>query len=746
MSQKRYTNIREHWKNDLIAGLSVSLVALPLSMGIALASGVPLTAGIIASVVGGIVTTFYRGSHIGINGPAAGLIVVTVAAMHQLDDGSGRVFQYVLAAYFFSGLIQVILGAIRAGKYADLFPSTVIHGMLAAIGLIIMIKQINVALGLEATTANTINTIRSLPQSFMNANIIVTLLSMICIIILVNHHKIKNKFVHFIPSGMWVLLFSIPVVYLLDFNIAREINFLGLSASIGPQHLIQLPDALAKMIIFPNFSQIHRPVFWMIVLTITLVSSIENVLSCKAVDKLDPFNRKTDYNKDFIGAGGSTMIAALIGGLPIITVIVRSSVNINHGAAGRLSNFTHGLFILLFVWLFSPVIQEVPLAALAAILIYTGYKLASPKVFRENYQKGWEQFLVFVFSLTATLSFGLLWGIFLGMVFTLFIQWIQSGLSPNLFWKNTRQLSIKTIREGKRKTVIKIRGIANFLNIISVKNALEKVDKEDYMILDLGYTRLIDNTTLEYIHEMEEKYYLEGREFEIMGLDTHQSSSSNPNALHILRPPKRKMVKLTKRQIAFKEIADNNSWSFNPEINWENYQLKKFPFFKTRPVEYRKNSIVGNYPELEVSWEFFDLTFDEGALLAREVYHTSAQLLRLPFEMPVFSLEKEEFLDRVVQMATLEDIDFDHEKDFSKRYLLKGPDPKAIRRFFSEDLIDFFKKGDIYHLESSGNELIVFRHMRLATTNEAQKMIRFSKYLVARLYRSLNDTNELKAM
>lgn len=722
--------LKAHWYQDLIAGISVAMVALPLEMGVALAAGLPPIAGLISAIVGGIFTTWYRGSHVAVNGPSKGLIVVIIIAVASLEDGSGNVYQYILAAFVVSGFLQMLLGLFRMGRFADIFPPAVINGMLAAIGIIILGNQFHLALGQNSEATNSLVVLFDIPSSIRELNPAVTLIGTISFLILIFHPVIKSKTIHHIPAQIWVIIFALPFVYAFNFFEDHTYVFFGNTFHLGPEYLIQLPDKIMDGIVHPDFSILTQPLFWVAVISITLVGTIESILSAKAVDKIDPQGRKTNFNKDLIGVGMSTVLSGFIGGMPVITTIIKSSVNVNNKAQTSWSNLFHGILLLLFLLFFADLIQQIPQAALAAILVYTGYKLASPKIFKDAWLKGWEQFLILCSTLLFTLSFGLLWGIFFGVVVTILLHYFLLQLPFNVFIRYLRDPFLKSVSEKKKRKYLRIKGIANFVNILKLMKKINSVPKGSHLIVDFSHTRLIDNTVLEKIYDFGDKFNRDGGKFEVIGLDVHKTSSDYPYALHILEAPKPDRIKLTKRQFELKKIASENGWKYNPGNDWDASNLREFSFFRRRPIEYKKNVIRGSYPKYNVQWEFCDITFDEGALIAKEVYHTSIEMLSLPFIVPRFSLEKEVFMDKILEMARNEDIDFEKHKKFSDIFLLRGPDESAIRNFFTEELIEFFNKGDIYHLESNGKALLVFKNLRLASPTEVTKMIRFSEKLI----------------
>ncbi|HJL19365.1 MAG TPA: SulP family inorganic anion transporter [Sandaracinaceae bacterium LLY-WYZ-13_1] len=728
------TNLRglaSHWRNDLIAGFSVALVALPLALGIAMAAGAPPISGLLSSVVGGLLTTFLRGSHVAVNGPGNGLIVIVATAFTAL--GGPEAFPHVLGAVVVAGAVQVAFGLLRLGKLGDMVPAAVIQGMLAAIGLIIVGKQLHVLVGQESSASSPIGVFRELPESFANLNPYVALIGVLSVLVVVLHPKVKTKLVHFVPAPLWVVLIAVPLVLLFNFLQPHSIQLLGRSYHVGPELLVSIPDDLIGSLEGPDFTMIDDPSFWMVVFTFSLVNSIENIVSVKAVDKLDSYRRQSSPNRDLVAVGLSTMTAGMIGALPVLTVIARSSVNVNHGAHTGWSNFFHGAILLVFVVFLAPLMQEIPLAALAGILVYTGYKLTAPKVIADTLHKGPDHFLIFCVTLTATLVWGLLVGILVGVVAELVSHLVILGLPPRESFLRLWQTKVEKVEEKGEPHLLRVRGVANYLNIPRLRNALEDASEREHLIVDFTPALLIDNTLLEYTHDFGRRYeheHEEGR-FDVIGLEAHRAISDHPDALHVLERPLRER-RLTPRQQRIRELAEENGWEFEARRDWDPSHLDEFHFFRVHPVEYRDTVVRGSYDldgdEPPIEWTVSDVTFDEGVLMP-EVYHTTAQVLHLPFELPELILEREEILDRVLELAGFQDIDFRSYTSFSKKFVLKGPDEASIRRFMTPRLLEFFESEEIYHLESNGHEIVVFKFMRLASPREVEGMLDFSERL-----------------
>lgn len=683
-------------------------------------------AGLLSAIAGGLLTTFFRGSHIGINGPGNVLIVITLVALHTL--GGDGTFATFLAASVITGAIQVLMGLAKLGKVGHAIPGSVIHGMLAAIGVIILAKQLHVAVGHKAPGGSALHALEALPESLLHLNPYIACIGVFSLLVLLIHKRLDNKLIHFIPAPLWVLILSVPAAYLFDLYNPRTVTMLDYSFEITAQHLIQLPPNLADSLIFPDFSRIGEGSFWVVVAMLTLVLSLEDLAIVKAVEKLDPYKRPSDLNRDLIGIGLSTMAVSCIGGLPVITVIARSSVNANHGAKTSGSNFAHGAFLLAFVLVLPGLIQLIPLAALAAILVYTGYQLTSPQVFKNIAQHGIEQLLVFCVTVLATLIEGIMTGIIGGMALNLVLHVAKSGLPLRDNLRAMFKPTIDVVPESRGRYYVRPHGLMNFLTLLPLRSRLTALPGDAHLVLDFHKTRLVDHTILEFVYDFRRRYRHGGGEFDIVGLDVHQASSDHPTALHTLARPQRER-RLTHRQQELRDLAETYGWTFNPAIDWEVDQLSEFQFFETRPIEYRNNVMTGELLA-GLRWAISDITFDEGALHAAEVYHTTIGVIHLRVAMPDFTLEKEEFFDRLMEFAGYRDIDFKLFPRFSTKFVLKGDNEGELREFFTEERLTFFEQEDVYHIESRGSRLLVFRYRRLGGATELTRMVTFCRKLI----------------
>ncbi|MGZ8947377.1 MAG: SulP family inorganic anion transporter [Methylococcaceae bacterium] len=415
-----------HLKDDIPAGIVVFLVALPLCLGIALASGAPLFSGLIGGLVGGLIVSWLSGSQLAVSGPAAGLTVIIFSAIESLGS-----FQAVLVACILAGIMQLTLGYLRAGIIGAFFPSAVIEGMLAAIGLILIIKQIPHATGYHTSYEGDESYMKETAESsfielfdafsgISPGSVVISVVALSLLILWSTAWFKKQKLLKLIPGPL------VAVVWGVGYNVVAK-QFAP-DWAVSNQHLVSLPVSEKATDFFNNFilpnssylSHLTNPHVYVVAITIAIIASLETLLSLEATDKLDPLKRLAPTNRELKAQGIGNIISGLLGGLPMTAVIVRSAANINAGGQSRLACFTHGVFLLLSVMFFAHYLNTIPLACLAAILLHTGYKLANPDLFKKFYQKGMSQFLPFVITVIAILVTDLLKGMAIGMVIGLF--------------------------------------------------------------------------------------------------------------------------------------------------------------------------------------------------------------------------------------------------------------------------------------------------------------------------------------
>jgi MFS superfamily sulfate permease-like transporter len=525
--------LKENWRSDLLSGFLVFLIALPLCLGISMASGFPPSAGIITAIIGGVLVSRISGSFVTINGPAAGLIVVVYDAVQSLGEGDAMAgYRFTLAAIVIASVIQILMGVFKAGRLSSFFPASVVHGMLAAIGIIIMAKQIHVVLGVTPDKGSLISTIAQIPHSLMNMNHEIAIIGFSGLAILIAWSLIKNKTLKMIPAPLIVVLVGIALARYFDLEHEHLYLFLPDAhflphheETIGPKFLVAISDNFMSGFYFPDFSKIATVEFWEAVVTISLVGSLESLLSAMAVDKLDTYKRHSNLNKDLTAVGVGNLVAGCVGGLPMIAEIVRSSANVNNGAKTSWANFFHGSLLLLFVVLFPRLIHSIPLAALASLLVFTGFRLASPKEFAKVMGIGKEQLFIFVVTVIGVIATDLLVGVAIGIAVKLCIHLMRGVTFNNLF---KIHFDIKDI--DSNTIYVNIEGAAVFSNLLALKDALSTLENGKHIVFQLNDTYLLDHTVMEFFHDFQHDYEHQGGECEFLGMEYHESFSEHPLA------------------------------------------------------------------------------------------------------------------------------------------------------------------------------------------------------------------------
>lgn len=483
MIHKHLNYYLEHIKQDIPAGLVVFLVALPLCLGIAMASGAPIFAGLIAGLVGGIFVSWASGSQLSVSGPAAGLTVIVLNAIEQLGGYTAFLVSVVLA-----GIIQLILGYLRAGIIGAFFPSAVIKGMLAAIGLILIIKQIPHAIGydkaLESDESYMNETAGDSFMDILNAMSSISIggsfiaFSALAILILWETSYFKRfRLVQMTPGALvavsWGVLYNaVALRWFSEYSVSGE-HLVSLTVTANMQEFVSL-------FTLPDFSHLINPQVYVVAFTLAIIASLETLLSLEAVDKLDPLKRTAPTNRELKAQGMGNIISGLLGGLPITAVIVRSSANINSGGRTRISSFVHGILLLLSVLFFTQILNLIPLACLAAILLQIGYKLAKPKLFISLYKQGWNQFLPFIMTIIAILMTDLLQGVVIGI-----------GVGLFFVIKTNYHESISLFHEKGHYTLTMHKDVS-FLNKALLRNILLSIDENSTLTIDASKAKFID--------------------------------------------------------------------------------------------------------------------------------------------------------------------------------------------------------------------------------------------------------------
>ncbi len=725
MSSKR-NNIKHFFKDipkNIFSGFVVSLIALPLGLGLAMASDAPAISGVITAIIGGVLVSILGGSYVTITGPGNGLVGVLLVAITTLGLNDAY------AAIICSGALLIVLGFLRLGKLADFFPSSAIQGMLAAIGLIILGKQFHIMLAHKINRPETIDYLLAIPYTINDAIhyrstglIYAASIGILSFMIMVFYPKIRNKYLQLIPAPMWIVILSIGFSYYFEF-VAHEAN------PIDPNYMLSgIPDINQIISQLPSisFGKIGQSSFWSSVLALTLIASIESLLSIKAVDKLDPEKRRSNVNKDLKALGLATVGSGFLGGLNVVTVIARSSVNVNNGASNRSANFFHATFLIIFIGLFSTQLTRIPLPALMAILVFTGYKLASPDIVKKIFSIGREQLIIFFATLIITLKVGLITGIASGVLVT-FIIHVFINKSFSLFARNLLKPNVLMYREDENggNYYVSVKHFCSFLNYYKLKQKLDAIAEDNEVIVDFSLCEFVDHTVMENLNNYQELFAKRGGNFEVVGLDMHGTDSKHPFALRRILPIPGLLTNLTNRQNTIEELANDFSLNYIAAKEKSVTFLQDFVFFRTKKINHIYNKLSNETGTLGL----FDIEFSEGEFIAKEVVRTTMLHIKLEEEICTFTLDREGFLERIYAFAGYKDIPIQNHSDFSKRFYLLGEDSTAIKNFFTDDLVHFFESNPYYHVESNGCSLLVFGKERVAGVKEIKALFDFGKRL-----------------
>jgi MFS superfamily sulfate permease-like transporter len=519
-----------NWKADALSGFLVFLIALPLCLAISLACGYPAISGVFTAIVGGILSAFTSNSELTIKGPAAGLIVIALGCVTEFGFTGGvdvaadmHAYRLALGVGVAAGVIQILLGVFRSGILGEFFPTAAVHGLLASIGVLVIATQVPIMLGVQGEGAP-LERLAAIPGYFMEMNPVIALIGGISLFIMFGFTFIKNPKLKIIPAPMLVLLIAVPLGMYFDIGREHVISFGGQEHALGPRFLVDVPNDMLSALTFPDFSGIFTMVGIKYIVMFSLIGSLESLLSAKAVDQIDPWRRKTNMDKDLLAVGIGNTVAAFIGGLPMISEIVRSKANIDSGARTRFANMFHGIFLLAFVALVPSLIDQIPLAALAAMLVFTGFRLASPQEFIHMYHVGREQLIVFMSTILGVLATDLLVGIGIGILVKAIIHVLNGTPIGSLFKSNLE------VADGESDTAtITVNRSAVFSTWISLKRCIARQTAKK-VVVDLSGTKFVDHTVMTNLDVLKREFEESDRELSLIGIDGHQPLSSHPLA------------------------------------------------------------------------------------------------------------------------------------------------------------------------------------------------------------------------
>lgn len=717
LPKKGLAGLKAHFKDDLISGFSVSLIALPLCLGIAIASGVPPLAGLITAIVGGMLASRISGTFVTISGPAAGLIVITLGAAEAMGGAGAEAgyggYPHALGAILIGGLIMALFGVLKVGKVGDYFPSAAVHGMLAAIGIIIIIKQFFPAIGAPSPKGEILEVATEMPHALTEMNLYALGIALVSLTVLIIHPILKNKVIKMIPAPMWVLIFTIPM-----------------AAIMGTENLamVEMPHNLFGEGGFqlPSFAKIGESAFWVAVTGFALVSAIESLLSAKAVDSLDPYKRNSNLDKDLIAMGAGSSLAAAIGGLPMISEIVRSSANITNGAKTQWANFFHGVFLLIYLLIGVVVIEMIPIAALSAMLVFTGFRLASPKEFKHMYQIGLMELEIFIVTLVAVLATDLIIGIAIGILFK-YVLLVFKGTKVKELLKSNYDIEVK----NSVKT-IRLKGSQIFSNYLSLKKKLDSgTEKFNEVVLDFSEATFVDHTVMEHLEDYARIAKMKGKEVHITNIEALNPVSDHPLAARDKKAKAHSYPHLNKRALQVLSFA--NQWNYRFENRTDELDQWEFYHLSIRRKLITVEHLVKHWDD-NIGYEMADVTTQTGAMTTEDIDKvTVLKISGLP-KVPKFYLQQRGFVDDIVKVFDNEEVSFKGLPEFEKQYSIHTDgDHKAVKQFLNAETIQFLAKEKHLFLSGNGNDLLVHLQDKLLNEKEMEALLDIAKKLVGTL-------------
>ncbi|MEO1652032.1 MAG: SulP family inorganic anion transporter [Bacteroidota bacterium] len=728
-----WTGLQENWKSDLIAAFIVFTYSLPYCLSIALACNFPLLAGFVSAVIGGLVVSFVSGSYLTIKSPSLSLAPPLFVAIHTL--GSGYVetgYKYTLAVILVAGIVQVLIGAFRMGELLNTIPEAIVYGLLATLGIDIILYQSHYLIGLTPTHHDIFSLIKGLPGQLKNVSSDIATIGLLSLALMAIFSSIKYRLASALPAPILVLLFGI----IMSFS-------LKVPALENGQYLVSFSESWQTFFVLPDFSKIQIWQSIELVLIIVLVSSLETIVNVKAIDALDFYRRRSRISRELVAVGAGNTLCGLLGGVPLISSFSLSSTNINQRAKTRWSNFMNGFLTLGAALTLLPWLERVPLATLAALTIYLAYSFVSPKLLKDLRYVGKEQLMVFLITLFSALFGGLFVGLLLGYLsYLCFFIWMDRSLS-SLF-----KMKVKIVNYSDQRSKVMVRGNALASNYLHLKKQIDQIPPGCQIYLDFTKSKIVDHSFIELIYHHPYNFNNTEGSIELQGLEDHKLLSKHPLATRLLTRQKSRIAaptpRLNERQLEVLAIASVNNSKLLPNIAYDGNKLRGFHFALGFDIKYRENKFFKNINSTKYTKktkiEFSDIYLSRGLRMREQSLNMSVLLIsNLQIYVPAFMLNKEGLLSKVKQNIGYEDINFDKYPVFSNTYLLEGLRENEIRTFFKDQLIEFFESNTDFNIESQNNLILIYKDMRLMNQNEIADAIVFAENFLKLIYQEYSE-------
>jgi MFS superfamily sulfate permease-like transporter len=719
--------LRQYWRWDGFSAFLVLVLSLPFCLSLAFATGFPIISGIITVAVGGLVISFVSNSHLSIKSPSLGLVPVVFFAVHNL--GSGYLFtgyQYTLALIVLAGGLQMLWGLLRVGEWLSIISDTIVYGVLATVGILVFVHQLPFLLGIQPKTIDTVGILLDLPFQIWEIKPAVAFIGLFSLLILFTFSSIKSRFVPIFPTSMLVVLLGVLLSFYFQLKNTSEATY-----------LISLPPTSYEIINVPNFERVFTWQSGYYILVIAIFGSLETMLNTKSVDAIDFYRRKTQTNREIFAIGLGNVISGSLGGLPMVSSLDFSSANVNSRAKTRWANFFHGLYILIFWLLAIRFTEHIPWAVLSAILIYHAYKLFNPDLYKDILYVGKDQLFVFLATVIVGLWSGVLGGILAGFGANLAIYLWLGASWKSLFWSN-----IKIVNFGNNRNKVTIKNEALATNYLHLKRQIAQLPKGGQIYLDFTKCKIIDYNFLELAYHHPYNYNTDEGSLELQGFEDHQTISKHPLASRILKKKgvnTEKVALFTERQLEVLAVAAINNAKLRPSLTYDGNRLQGFKFALGYEIKYRENKFAKNFKSRKYNqltkMEFSDIFLSKGIRLSEQSHHVSIlHLHHIPIYVPTFTLNREGIFAKILHRMGYQDIDFADYPDFSQYYFLRGYNELEIRKFFSQELLEFLEANRDFNLESSDNKIMIYRDMDLMNRIEIEDCIEFAEQILRIIY------------
>jgi len=733
----------KHWRYDLLAGLQVALVSLPLSMGIAIASGAPAVTGLISAIIAGLIFPFLGGAFVTISGPAAGLAPALLSGMLLLGDGDlAAGYPLLLVAICLTGLLQILLAFFKTGRYAIFLPITVVEAMLAAIGLIIIIKQIPSIFGaILPASKSMLASVAKLPEAMMLIEWDVFFIGAVSLFLIFYLNKSPHQWIRKVPPPLFVTILGIILGYLF---------------SLDPKYLISMPESILEGgFTLPAFGEVFsRPDLWwgilIVVITLTLIDGVESLATIKAVDKIDPFQRKSDPNITLRAMGVSNSLSSIFGGLTIIPGGIKSTTNIEAGGRTLWANFYNAVFLLIFLFVMTDILAWVPLASIAAILIYVGWKLCQYKVFTKTYSIGRDQLIVFLIPMFSILATDLLVGILIGIaaeivlltyLLTPSFRFILTGRmtfkrSACFIWENLKSLfkspviTFRTLeRDGNTHYEMTLSSLVCF-NLLPLDKTLAHLPDGVGVTLIINESgRIIDHTAMEYLHQFQEECVRDGRAFELQGLEnfvqftSHSLAARMQDTLLIKEKQKR-----SEREEFMESFAHRHQLNFDPTLV-SALNEEGFVYLRRGADKEECNAITGNLKGHEI--RLFDYSHTAAPDYYSKHWHTIITVqckTESGANIPDLVITPGHYMERYLFEFT--EVALEDNSAFAETYRLYSADGQDPRALLGNGLIDFLTQNKGFYIEVHNGVLLAFiQHRQLANEGDLELLLKLSELI-----------------